>query len=114
MSDETSNQGIRDPEGAANVIETDYEIGQDNISPFGLDIHNPVFVISSLLIIVVVILSLMFQDGATAFFGWLRPFLIFRRSTCASTVLNAAVGWPPHSSMPSRIPLLRETSHFSS
>lgn len=30
--------------------ETDYEIGQDNITtnigPFGLDIHNPVFLIS--------------------------------------------------------------------
>ena len=29
-----------------NAIETDYEIGQDNIQmqmgPFGLDIHNPV------------------------------------------------------------------------
>ncbi|MEO1250038.1 MAG: BCCT family transporter [Pseudomonadota bacterium] len=59
----------------SDSTDTDYEIGQDNISPFGLDIHNPVFVISSLLIIVVVILSLMFQDGATAFFGWLRPFL---------------------------------------
>ena len=34
------------PEGAANVIETDYTIGQHNITrqlgPFNLDIHNPV------------------------------------------------------------------------
>jgi len=27
---------------------TDYEVGQDNITPFGLDIHNPVFLISGL------------------------------------------------------------------
>jgi BCCT family betaine/carnitine transporter len=40
MSD-TSGQGIPDPEGPSNMIDTDYEVGQDNISmsvgPFGLD-----------------------------------------------------------------------------
>ena len=39
------------PDGDAAVIDTDYQIGQDNIQtrigPFGLDIHNPVFMISS-------------------------------------------------------------------
>ena len=55
--------------------ETNYEIGQDNIQPFGLDIHNPVFLISGLSIVAFVIISLMFQQGATEFFGWLRPFL---------------------------------------
>jgi len=34
---------------------TDYEVGQDNIRPFGLDIHNPVFVISGLAIVAFVI-----------------------------------------------------------
>ena len=53
--------------------ETDYEIGQDNISPFGLDIHNPVFLISGLTIILFVLYTLMFQEQAGAFFGWLRP-----------------------------------------
>ena len=53
----------------------DYQVGQDNIRPFGLDIHNPVFVISGLSIVAFVIVTLMFQEGATAFFGWLRPFL---------------------------------------
>jgi len=56
-------------------IVTDYEVGQDNITPFGLDIHNPVFVISGLSIVAFVIVTLMFQQGATEFFGWLRPFL---------------------------------------
>ena len=55
--------------------ETSFEIGQDNITPFGLDIHNPVFVISALSVIAFVLVTLMFQEGATAFFGWLRPFL---------------------------------------
>ena len=52
---------------------TDYEIGQDNITPFGLDIHNPVFLISGLSIIAFVLVTLMFQDGSAAFFVWLRP-----------------------------------------
>ena len=55
--------------------ETDFEVGQDNITPFGLDIHNPVFLISGLSIIAFVVVTLMFQEGATEFFGWLRPFL---------------------------------------
>ncbi len=54
---------------------TDYKVGQDNITPFGLDIHNPVFLISGLSIVAFVIVTLMFQQDATAFFGWLRPFL---------------------------------------
>ncbi|UJQ94241.1 BCCT family transporter [Mariluticola halotolerans] len=56
-------------------VETDFEIGQDNIRPFGFDIHNPVFVISSVSIIAFVLITLLFQGQATEFFGWLRPFL---------------------------------------
>jgi BCCT family betaine/carnitine transporter len=67
------------PEGSASVIETDYTVGQDNIQPrigpFGLDIHNPVFMISGLSIVAFVLVALMFQESATDFFGWLRPFL---------------------------------------
>ncbi len=54
---------------------TDFELGQDNIRPFGLDIHNPVFLISGLLIIAFVLISLANQEAAAAFFGWLRPWL---------------------------------------
>jgi BCCT family betaine/carnitine transporter len=61
--------------GAKSDSETDFEVGQHNITPFGLDIHNPVFLISGLSIIAFVLLTLMFQEGATEFFGWLRPFL---------------------------------------
>lgn len=50
-----------------------YQIGQDNVTPFGLDVHNPVFLISGLSILVFVILTLMFQAQSAAFFAWLRP-----------------------------------------
>ncbi|MCB1619450.1 MAG: BCCT family transporter [Thiothrix sp.] len=52
---------------------TEYEVGQDNITPFGLDIHNPVFAISALVIILFVLYTLLFQQQAEAFFSWLRP-----------------------------------------
>ncbi len=65
------------PEGPANPIETTYTLGQDNIQPtlgpFGLDIHNPVFMISGLTIILFVVLALALPEQAEAFFGWLRP-----------------------------------------
>ncbi|WP_104017282.1 BCCT family transporter [Roseovarius nitratireducens] len=79
MSDDTANQGIPAPEGASDIIDTDYKIGQDNIQtkigPFGLDIHNPVFVISGLVIIAFVAYALLAPQQAADFFGWLRPAL---------------------------------------
>lgn len=58
-----------------DIIDTDYEIGQDNVEVLGLDIHNPVFAISSLLIIAFVLITLMFQESAGAAFNELRPWL---------------------------------------
>ncbi len=67
------------PEGASDVIETDYRIGQDNLQPrlgpFSLDIHNPVFVISGLTIVAFVFFALALPAQAETFFGWLRPAL---------------------------------------
>jgi BCCT family betaine/carnitine transporter len=61
------------------VIVTGYRIGQDNLQPrlgpFSLDIHNPVFVISGVTIIVFVFFALALPAQAEAFFGWLRPAL---------------------------------------
>ena len=72
-----SDEGIAAPEGAADIIDTDYTVGQDNIQaqvgPFGLDIHNPVFLISGLSIVALVFLTLALPDQAATFFGWLRP-----------------------------------------
>ena len=79
MADETANQGIPQPQGEVDLIDTDYEIGQDNIEtkigPFGIDIHNPVFVISGLAVILFVALALILPDQLSDFFGWLRPSL---------------------------------------
>ena len=67
------------PDGDANVIETDYEIGQDNVQrrlgPFEIDVHNPVFVISGLTIVAVVLFALITPAAAGNFFNWLRPTL---------------------------------------
>ena len=64
------------PDGAANPIETDYEIGKHNIQsklgPFGFDIHNPVFVISGLTIVAFVFFTLAFQNDLGPLFGDLR------------------------------------------
>ncbi|AHK80409.1 glycine/betaine ABC transporter [Ectothiorhodospira haloalkaliphila] len=44
------------------IYDTDYEVGQDNIKAMGMDIHNPVFVISATLILVFVVLSLILPE----------------------------------------------------
>ncbi|WP_108659467.1 BCCT family transporter [Acuticoccus kandeliae] len=80
MSVETDvEELIPPPEGDVALIETDYTIGQDNIQPkvgpFGLDIHNPVFMVSGLLIVAFVLLTLIFRDAAGPFFEGLRGAL---------------------------------------
>ena len=54
--------------------ETDYEVGQDNVQVLGMDMHNPVFFISAVLILAFVISTIIFPaeaktalDGAK---GW--------------------------------------------
>jgi BCCT family betaine/carnitine transporter len=77
MSDPTDDagQGIPAPEGVSDVIDTEYEIGQDNIDgsvgPFGFDIHNPVFLISGLAIVAFVFYTLALPEQAGAAFSWL-------------------------------------------
>ncbi|HIX62627.1 MAG TPA: BCCT family transporter, partial [Candidatus Halomonas stercoripullorum] len=48
----STQEGIPAPEGPANLIDTDYVIGQDNITPaplgIRLDLHGKVFTISAL------------------------------------------------------------------
>ncbi|MEO1308633.1 MAG: BCCT family transporter, partial [Pseudomonadota bacterium] len=64
-----------DPANKTLEYSTDYEMGQDNIRPLGLDIHNPVFLISSIVIFGFVLLALANQEATAEFFGWLRPWL---------------------------------------
>ena len=67
------------PDGAVNPIDTDYQVGQDNIllnvGPFGLDIHNRVFAISGLLVVAFVLLTLMFQSQVEPVFSSMRNWL---------------------------------------
>lgn len=56
-------------EEAPNPIDTDYEVGQDNIQILGLDIHNPVFFVSAVVIVGFVIFALIFRDASGAFFN---------------------------------------------
>lgn len=74
MTDDT-NQGIPAPEGHAGLIDTDYEIGQDNletqVGPFGVDIHNPVFLISGLSIVAFVFYTLALPEQSGEVFKWL-------------------------------------------
>ena len=53
---------------------TDYELGQDNIQVMGLDVHNPVFAIAALTIILFVVFSLLYQAEATELFSAVRSW----------------------------------------
>jgi len=79
MADDDTNQGIPEPEGPSELIDTDFEIGQDNVEgsvgPFGFDIHNPVFLVSGLCVVAFVLYALLAPQQAGDFFGWMRPAL---------------------------------------
>jgi len=47
---------------------TDYRLGQDNIKKWGMDMHNPVFFISAIIVIVFIILTLFNPIGAKKLF----------------------------------------------
>ena len=55
--------------------ETDHEIGQQNINPLGLDLHNPVFVISAGLILLFVVGSLLMPEAANNALGSTRAWI---------------------------------------
>ncbi len=78
MSDKSHDELMK-PDGNVNPIDTDYQIGQDNIAlkvgPFGLDIHNRVFLISGLAVALFVFVTLAFQKDVAPFFGDLRSWL---------------------------------------
>jgi choline-glycine betaine transporter len=65
-------------ERASEFIETNHVIGQDNIQrkfgPFGLDIHNPVLVISGLAIVAFVFFTLVSPTQASTVFSPMFQF----------------------------------------
>lgn len=72
---DVSTPGIPSPDGAADVIDTDYTIGQNNlegsVGRFDFDIHNPVFLISGLCIVAFVAYTLAMPEQSGAVFSWL-------------------------------------------
>ena len=74
-----STEGVPAPQGAANLIDTDYVIGQDNLtaSPLGinLDIHGKVFAISAIVTVFFVLITLALQNEVEPIFGAMRDWL---------------------------------------
>ena len=67
MTEPTNNdksQIEQEIEELEEVYETDYQLGQDNVRWLGLDLHNPVFVVSATLILLFVLLSLINPEAA--------------------------------------------------
>lgn len=50
------------------VYETEHQVGENNVEIMGMDLHNPVFFFSSLLIVLFVILTLVFPESAKQVF----------------------------------------------
>lgn len=75
----TGAEPIPEPEGDTEIIETEYEIGQDNIAAqrwvFQIDVHNPVFPVSALAILLFTFFTLAFQTQAEPLFVGVRDWL---------------------------------------
>ena len=54
---------------------SEYTIGQDNIRWLGLDVHNPVFIVSATLVVTFVAITIFFLDSAGAAFSDLRIWI---------------------------------------
>ncbi|MGY6411796.1 MAG: BCCT family transporter [Alkalilacustris sp.] len=69
---------IPEPEGETEIIETDYEIGQDNLAKswtLSFDIHQVVFTWSAFAIMAFIVLTLALQDEVEPLFTGLRGWL---------------------------------------
>ena len=67
---------MQELEELEEVYETDYELGQDNIQWKGLDLHNPVFLISASLILLFVAWALVFPSVASESLGTIRGHIL--------------------------------------
>ncbi|MDZ7749765.1 MAG: BCCT family transporter [Halofilum sp. (in: g-proteobacteria)] len=71
--------GVPAPEGPANLIDTDYVIGQDNIATrkygIDLDLHGKVFGISSLVIVLFVLITLALPETVEPMFNGMRSWM---------------------------------------
>lgn len=95
----TAGEGIPSPEGPADIIDTDYVIGQDNVTfkrfGFDLDVHGKVFSISALTILFFVIVTLALQEEVEplfdATFGFLTSHLDWFFLLSTNIILLVAV-----------------------
>ena len=82
-------------------IEIGHEIGDDNIELFGLDVHNPVFVVSAGLAVLLVVGTLLFQTEASTLFAGLRNWTtstfdwFFLLSANLFVLFNLAIAYSP-------------------
>jgi len=60
----------------ADTYDTDYEVGQDNLQKFGMDIHHPVFWIAAILVLIFVIGTLIAPGPAKAAFDGAKAWSI--------------------------------------
>ncbi len=76
---EEKNLDKIEPDGDVCPIDTDYQVGQDNVTfklgRYGFDIHNPVFGVAGATIVLFVALTLLFQSQAEPLFGNIRNWL---------------------------------------
>ena len=77
-----TTEGIPAPSGAANLIDTDYVIGQDNITTsrwgFPVDLHGKVFMVSAVVITAFVLITLAFRDSVGPVFDAVFDWVIHR------------------------------------
>ncbi|KPL64278.1 BCCT transporter [Pseudomonas viridiflava] len=97
MPEQTQNaniEGIPAPSGDANLIDTDYVIGQDNIKgqfSFSLDIHGKVFIISAATVVLFVVLTLALQAEVEPLFNAIRNWLTGHLAWLFMSVANVFV-----------------------
>ena len=74
-----TSEGVPAPEGAHNLIDTDYVIGQDNYTAsalgINLDIHGKVFAISAIVTLFFVVLTLALQNEVEPLFNAVRDWI---------------------------------------
>ena len=74
---ESLSGGVRPPEGKAEIIETNYRVGAQNVKTrlgrWGMDFHNPVFIVSAVAGVLFVAYALVFQDRRRHFLAGSDP-----------------------------------------
>ena len=62
-----------------DLYETEYKVGQDNLKQWGLDVHHPVFWISSGLVVLFVVGVLLAPEAAKAAFDGAKWWSIWSK-----------------------------------